>query len=186
MQVLLLTSQGRPSSWISWQDAVAYYAKGKVSFELGTEFMQVNGGRNKDGLQSEILVSSIIGVRSPDKIHRPRRVPRNPSKPALLHRDRYLCAYCGSIFGKEKLEAEHILPRSRGGDRSWMNLVTACKRCNSHKDNRTPEEAGMSLLYLPYVPNEYEAMILAGRKILVDQMEFLMAGIPAHSRLKPG
>ncbi len=46
-----------------------------------------------------------------------------------------------------------------------MNLVTACKACNHHKSNRTPQEAGMKLHYVPYIPNRHEAFILGNRKI---------------------
>lgn len=67
-----------------------------------------------------------------------------------------------------------------------MNCITACRACNGRKGNRTPEEAGMSLLYLPYVPSLHEDMILRGRRILADQMEFLLASVPKSSRLYVG
>ena len=44
------------------------------------------------------------------------------------------------------LTLDHILPRSRGGDNSPVNIVTACIKCNNRKSNRTPEEARMPLL----------------------------------------
>ncbi len=78
---------------------------------------------------------------------------------------------------------EHIVPLSRGGRHLWMNLVTACRGCNHRKGNRTPEQSGMTLLYVPYVPNRYEGFILKNRSILADQMAFLMASVPRHSRL---
>jgi len=71
----------------------------------------------------------------------------------------------------------------KGGAASWMNLVTACKACNHRKADRTPEAAGMKLHYVPYVPNRYEAFILSNRKILADQMEFLLHGVPKSSRM---
>jgi 5-methylcytosine-specific restriction endonuclease McrA len=95
----------------------------------------------------------------------------------LLARDRYTCAYCAQRFRFEQLDMEHIVPRSKGGANSWMNLVTACKACNNRKANRTLQDAGMKLHYVPYVPNRYEAFILGNRKILGDQMEFLCAGL---------
>ena len=58
------------------------------------------------------------------------------------------CAYCG---GKAET-VDHVLPRSRGGRSSWLNLVAACFVCNHRKANRTPAEAGMKLLVTPYVP----------------------------------
>jgi len=69
-----------------------------------------------------------------------------------------------------------------GRDR-WMNVFTACRSCNIRKGGRTPEEANMPLLYTPYVPNRYEHLILQNRRILQDQMEYLMAKVPRHSRL---
>ena len=55
--------------------------------------------------------------------------------------------------------------------------------CNGRKGNRLPQESRMTLLYLPYVPSLHEDMILRGRRILADQMEFLLASVPRNSRL---
>jgi len=62
-------------------------------------------------------------------------------------------------------------------------VVTACKSCNHRKGNRTPEQAHMGLLYAPYVPSLWEDFILRNRRILADQMEFLMSHLPKTSRL---
>ena len=62
-------------------------------------------------------------------------------------------------------------------------LVTACRPCNHRKGPRTPEQAHMPLLYAPYVPSLWEDFILRTRRILTDQMEFLMAHVPKSSRL---
>ena len=77
------------------------------------------------------------------------------------------------------------MPVSRGGEDSWMNVVTACYRCNQEKGAKTPEQYGRQLIYLPYTPNWFEDIILrrGGRRILADQMEFLEGRLPAHSRL---
>jgi hypothetical protein len=64
-----------------------------------------------------------------------------------------------------------------------MNSVTACRPCNTRKGNRAPEQANMPLLYVPYVPNRHEHFILRNRRILADQMEYLLAGVPRSSRL---
>jgi 5-methylcytosine-specific restriction endonuclease McrA len=103
----------------------------------------------------------------------------------LFARDRQVCAYCGGQFHVEDLTREHIVPVSRGGKDTWMNCITACRPCNGRKGNRLPEESRMSLLYLPYVPSLHEDMILRGRRILADQMEFLLASVPRYSRLHP-
>src|SRR3546814_5368592 len=66
------------------------------------------------------------------------------------------------------------MPASRGGASIWENCVTACRSCNQRKDDRTPEEANMRLLAVPYIPNLAEYLILSNRRILADQMEFLL------------
>lgn len=67
----------------------------------------------------------------------------------VFRRDGYRCQYCG---GTRNLTIDHIMPRSRGGAYSWDNLATACERCNTKKGDRTPQEAGMTLLRKPKPP----------------------------------
>lgn len=69
---------------------------------------------------------------------------------AILRRDKHTCAYCGKQGAST---IDHVFPRSRGGEDSWDNLVTACLRCNNVKSDRTPKEAGMKLLYEPRIPS---------------------------------
>ncbi|MCG8610265.1 MAG: HNH endonuclease [Pseudomonadales bacterium] len=57
--------------------------------------------------------------------------------------------------------------------------MTSCKRCNNQKADRTPEEAGMQLLAVPFVPSRHEVLFLSNRRILGDQMDFLRSGIRA-------
>ena len=105
------------------------------------------------------------------------------TNPLLFQRDRYLCCYCGSQKRPDLLTRDHIVPVSRGGADSWKNVVTACKPCNQRKGAKSPERAGMMMLYVPYTPSIYEAMILRNRRILADQMDFLASLLPANSRL---
>jgi len=72
------------------------------------------------------------------------------SRQNVFKRDRHECQYCGS--GKE-LTLDHVIPRSRGGSSTWSNLATACKKCNSYKGDRTPEEAEMPLATAPFKPS---------------------------------
>lgn len=69
----------------------------------------------------------------------------------ILRRDGYKCAYCGR--GDLTLTIDHIIPKARGGDESWENLVSACTKCNNRKGDRTPSEAGLSLLVRPFKPS---------------------------------
>ena len=63
-------------------------------------------------------------------------------------------------------------------------MVSACKRCNNLKGNRTPEQAGLQLLAVPFAPTHAEYVYLQGRRILADQMDFLRAHFPRRSPLR--
>ena len=184
--ILALDVAGAPHRWINVRSAAHYYATDMIAWAIGThEFVLRGGMQRSSGLQSKIVASSIIAIKGKDFIVRNFDQVPTLTKDMLLARDRYICAYCAQRFRFEQLDMEHIVPRSKGGADSWMNLVAACKGCNNRKADRTPEAAGMKLHYVPYVPNRYEAFILANRKILADQMEFLLLGVPRHSRVHP-
>ena len=179
--VLQLNEQGVPQQWATWQDVVCYKAKDLVVWEMGTHDWTKFGGRNKlTGETSSISFSSIVAVRGS---HMPERKIPALSNMNLFGRDLHVCAYCGKTFSTTLLTNDHIVPRSRGGEHSWMNCVTACKRCNNFKDDRMLDECKMELLYVPYVPSREEALILRNRSILADQMDFLRGMLPRHSRL---
>ena len=183
MDVLQLDVSGRPQAWISAKEAAILYASDGVAWTLGETFTVLRGGiQQRTGLQSRIEVHPIIAVRGTVPTRAWRQTPAL-SNPKLFARDRQVCAYCGGHFAPDELTREHIVPTSRGGHDTWMNCITACRPCNGHKGNRLPEEARMGLLYLPYVPSLHEDMILRGRRILADQMEFLLASVPRNSRL---
>ena len=74
----------------------------------------------------------------------------------VYRRDGHECGYCGA---NKNLTLDHIIPKSRGGLNTWENMVTCCSRCNSKKDNRTPEEAGMKLRVKPYRPNVFSVVV---------------------------
>ncbi|MEL7224880.1 MAG: HNH endonuclease [Cyanobacteria bacterium P01_D01_bin.36] len=67
----------------------------------------------------------------------------------VLRRDAHTCQYCGS---KKRLTLDHVMPRSKGGQHTWDNVVAACAPCNSYKADRTPELAKMQLRRKPQVP----------------------------------
>ncbi len=71
-----------------------------------------------------------------------------------------------------------MIPTSRGGADTWENCASACKPCNQRKANMMPEEAGMALLAVPYAPNSVEALLLQNKRVLADQMSFLMKHVP--------
>lgn len=182
--ILSLDSNGVPHRWISWQQACFYYAKNLVAWTLGDRTFTFRGGVSQSsGERSSITAHSIIAIKGRALAARGfHQVPPLNNR-ELFHRDRHMCAYCGHELRAFRLTRDHIKPLSRGGVDTWMNVVTACRQCNGHKRNRLPEEAGMELLYTPYVPNKAEYLILTNRRILSDQMEFLRQHVSAHSRL---
>jgi len=91
----------------------------------------------------------------------PRRFGLPLSRRTVMARDFYTCQYCGKQPGKAELTIDHVIPRSRGGETTWENVVTACRRCNQKKGNRTPEEAGMPLLRKPRQPRYLAFTLLA-------------------------
>jgi len=183
LKVLKLSAQGLPQSWISLEQAVLQYATGDVRWEAGAEVAVFRGGHNAHtGEQSVITVNSIIGTRGVPNIN-PFDLKPGLTNGKLFARDRNVCAYCGSHFHEAELTREHIIPFAQQGIDHWMNVVTACRACNHRKSSRTPEQARMPLLYTPYVPSLWEDFILRNRRILVDQMEFLIAHVPRSSRL---
>lgn len=183
MKVLKLSAQGLPQSWISLEQAVLHYAADEVRWEVGARVALFRGGHNAiTGLQSQIGISSIIGTKGVPNIN-PFELKPGLTNSKLFARDRNVCAYCGGHFHEEELTREHIIPFAQNGKDHWMNVVTACRHCNHRKSNRTPEQARMPLLYAPYIPSLWEDFILRNRRILADQMEFLMAHLPKNSRL---
>ena len=183
MKVLKLSAQGLPQSWISLEQAVIHYAAQEVRWEMGAEVAVFRGGHNAlSGEQSIIAVNSIIGTRGVPNIN-PFHLKPSLTNAKLFARDRKLCAYCGDLFDEEDLTREHIIPFAQNGVDCWMNVVTACRACNHRKSHRTPEQAHMPLLYAPYVPSLWEDFILRNRRIMADQMEFLLAHVPRTSRL---
>ena len=183
--VLQLDVAGNPHSWITFEKAAYYVTKGLVAWSMQSSDLTLFGGTSRmTGEQSTLTMDTIIAVKGKvngKQLEQMNRVPL--SNETLFRRDQHVCAYCGNTFNHHDLSRDHVVPVSCGGPNIWMNVVTACHHCNKHKDDRTPEQAGMELLYVPYVPNRAEYLILKNRRILTDQMQFLIKHVPKESRL---
>ena len=70
----------------------------------------------------------------------------------IFERDKNTCQYCGGIFERRDLNLDHVVPRDRGGPTTWENIVCSCIECNTHKANRTPQEASLRLIRKPKRP----------------------------------
>jgi len=89
-------------------------------------------------------------IRLVQYVRVPRTLQRKISRRALFARDGWRCVYCGTSGGR--LTLDHVVPRSRGGESVWENVVTSCAPCNMRKGNRLPEEVSMTLHSKPRPP----------------------------------
>ncbi len=169
--VLRLDLSGNPQAWISREDAVVLYVKEQVVWELGETKLVMLGGHNRlTAKQSFLEMAPVIATRG--DIGR-RLMRKGLTNRMLFKRDNHLCMYCGDRFVHAELTRDHVVPRARGGKDIWENVVAACKRRNHAKADRTPEQAGMALLAVPFRPNVFESMFLSQHTVLEDQMEYL-------------
>lgn len=186
-QVLRTDAAGMPLEWIGYQDATRLYHQDQVAYSCGSLLYCVRGGFNAvTGRRSVIEVSSIIATHGNHQgLFKAREQYTPPlNNAALFRRDAHLCMYCGGQFPAAELSRDHVTPLCRGGRDCWNNVVTACKRCNHHKAGQSPEEAGMTLLAVPFTPTHAEYVYLQGRRILADQLQFLLAHFPRTSPLQ--
>jgi 5-methylcytosine-specific restriction endonuclease McrA len=102
-------------------------------------------------------------IRLVQYVRVPRAIKRKISRRALFARDGWRCVYCGNAAGR--LTLDHVVPRSRGGESVWENVVTSCAPCNHRKGNRTLEEAQMVLHLLPKAPAPVLFIHLAAARI---------------------
>jgi len=183
-QVLRTDISGMPLEWVNYQSAVRLYASEQVAYSCGSLLYKVHGGISaRTGLRSIVKVNSIIATHGHGYASARLRSEYTPplNNAALFRRDAGLCMYCGEHFPRSQLSRDHVTPLSHHGADSWNNVVTACKRCNNYKAGRTPEQSSMQLLAVPFTPTHAEYVYLQGKKVLADQMEFLLAHFPRSS-----
>lgn len=172
-RLLKLSAGGMPVAWIDWQRAVCLYIEGKVLWEIGDQPITIRGGFSREtGERTLFNMSPIIAVDDRSKIWESGGVFPLTRK-RLYARDRGLCLYCGCGVSEASMTIDHVRPRAKRGAHVWGNVVCACRGCNQKKGCRTPETAGMPLLAVPYAPNVAEMLILSGRHVMVDQMDYL-------------
>lgn len=109
------------------------------------------------GVEDEVIRTPDRSIRIPRVIQLSYydRVPHREvrfTRRNIFYRDRSRCQYCGKVFPQRDLNLDHVVPLSQGGRSGWDNVVTACVPCNSRKGNRTPIEAGMTLIRAPRRP----------------------------------
>jgi len=183
-QILRTDVSGMPLEWVTYQDAVRLYFNDQIAYTCGSNIMTIRGGINAiTNLRSKVDVNSIIATFGNNKTLSEQYAPPL-NNTTLFKRDDHLCLYCGNKFKTEDLSRDHVTPLFQGGKDLWVNVVSACKRCNNAKAGRTPEQANMKLLAIPFIPTHAEYIFLQGKVILFDQMEFLKQHFPRSSPLR--
>lgn len=138
--VLVLNQDYQPLSICSVQRSM------KLLFLEKAELLHDDPDRKVRTVDDFFIYPSVIRLRRYIKLPYHRIVL---SRRNIMKRDGHQCQYCGI---RSDLTLDHVLPRSRGGQDSWENLVTACNTCNVKKGNRTPQEAKMPLKREPFRP----------------------------------
>ena len=115
-----------------------------------------DGGEPIRGASDRYITPSVIRLHH--FVRRPHPRPRL-SRREVFARDQDRCQYCGRRGGD--LTLDHVVPKHRGGEHAWENLVTACRTCNHRKGGRTPQEARMELLAEPGRPSTHPAVMFA-------------------------
>ena len=81
-----------------------------------------------------------------------RRFTLTLNRRNVIWRDKSVCQYCGNKYSYDFLTMDHVIPQCKGGEDSWTNLVTCCKRCNSDKGFKSLKEFGKKPLTNPQKP----------------------------------
>lgn len=184
--VLRTDVSGMPLEWIDYKEAARLYHQQQVAYTCGTPLYRLFGGTcARTGLRTMLEVNSIVATvgqaGNPGHLRQDYVPPLNNE--TLFRRDGHVCMYCALRFAARDLSRDHIRPFSQGGRDVWTNVVTACRRCNNLKASRTPEQAKMQLIAVPFAPTYAEYIFLKGRRVLVDQMAYLVAHFPRSSPL---
>jgi 5-methylcytosine-specific restriction endonuclease McrA len=137
--VLVLNSCYEPLHTISMQKAICLIVKGVAEIQKSTDkvWRSVN---------AEFVLPSVIRLLAFTKL--PKRTTRL-GKRNIIIRDNHTCQYCLKVFSTNALTLDHIIPKAKGGTSKWDNLVAACKKCNTKKADKTPQEAGLVLAKKP-------------------------------------
>ena len=142
-QTLVLNASFEPLKVVDWQRAITLWVQGKVEI-LETHERETRAVSFTFKLPSVVRLLYMVRLR--------RRPTVQFTRANIYARDEFTCQYCAKQFEPEDLTFDHVVPVAQGGKRGWTNIVTACEPCNRKKADRTPEEAGLTLLRQPRRP----------------------------------
>jgi 5-methylcytosine-specific restriction endonuclease McrA len=178
MPVLVLNSSFQPLSVIPERRLIVLLSKQKVTFLDNSmrELIEESIKARRLELERPVIVQLLANVRIP-------RVALQPTRSNILLRDDETCQYCGKH--SRDLTLDHIIPRSRGGQSTWENLVASCKACNGKKGNRLLKEVNMRLLRQPRpLTQEYAGLFLLRYPKLRQAYEEFVLGVRPDDRVQ--
>lgn len=141
--VLLLNQSYEPLTVCNVKRAITLIYLGKA------EMVEKNSGW-LHSVSMQMPIPSVIRLGRQIKAPRTRILLNRKN---LIIRDNHTCQYCGKKTSP--LTIDHVIPKHYGGKDTWENLVVACQACNHRKANRTPEQAGMTLIRQPQKPHYF-------------------------------
>ncbi len=174
MPVLVLNSSLQPLSIIPERRLIVLLSKQKVTFvdESVRQLIEESIQARRLELERPVIVQLLANVRIP-------RMALHPTRANILLRDEDTCQYCGKH--SRELTLDHIIPRSRGGQSTWENLVASCRACNGKKGNRLLKEANMHLLRQPRpLTQEYAGVFLLRYPRLREAYEEFLLSAQHH------
>jgi len=150
METLVLSATWEPVRRVTWKRAMTLWVAGRV------EVLEAYSERRIRTVSSVFELPSVVRfLRGKPR----RRAIVKFSRDNVFLRDKGRCMYCGAELLRREATYDHVLPKSRGGQTSWENLVLACRSCNHGKANRTPLEAGMRLRSTPIRPKSLQGFL---------------------------
>ena len=157
---MLLNASFEPLCVVSVRRAVVLVLKAKA------EIVSRNGAEMRSE-RTSIPVPSVIRLVHFVRVPYRSRVPL--SRRAVFARDGHRCQYCN--HPAENID--HIVPRSRGGQHSWENVVASCRSCNTRKEDRLPHECHMKLRRAPVAPHATTSLIISAGPVDPDWEQYL-------------
>ena len=146
MNTLVLNASYEPLRVVDLERAIYYLMTGKA--EVVETYDRVVRSVSMS-IQHPKVIKLVKYVKLKKRLQQAKYSRKN-----ILARDKMICQYCSIKCTTKTATLDHVVPKSRGGENSWTNLVTCCKKCNNKKDDKTPQEARMKLLCEPVKPHQ--------------------------------
>ena len=161
MRTLVLNAGYEPLAVVSFKRALMLVLNKKATVLAATGDQLVHSASDEFALPSVILLQRYVRIPSSRMIPVTRR--------GVLRRDSHRCAYCG----RSANTIDHVQPRSRGGRDTWENLVAACLKCNNKKSDKTLDELGWQLSFVPRMPQGVSWSVRGAERLEPEWDEFL-------------